>query len=132
MVFLITNRCISYCFTHRRSTFPVFHANDVFSLLFLCIYLAIALSTPHMTNHSTGNAIDCHFSSCSPFYPLYQPIPHASVCQCLDSLPLSYFSKSYLHLASLSLTSRRHANFILSVLLILAGDVELNLFLLFP
>lgn len=112
--------------------FPFLHVIDVLSLLFLCIYLALALSTPHLSNHSTGSALDCYISSCSPFYQIYQPIPHASVCQCLDSLPLPYFSKSYLHLASLTLTPKRHVNFILSLLLILAGDVELNPGPVFP
>src|SRR5690349_2605297 len=83
MVFSVIDLCISYCFTHRRKSFPICHAIDVFSLLFLCSCLALALSTPHMTNHSTCDTTDCHFSSCSPFYQIYQPIPHAFACNVL-------------------------------------------------
>ena len=123
MSFSIINSSISYCFTHRRKAFPIFHAIDVLSLLFLCIYLGLALSSPNLTNHSTGNS-DCHSDPLTPLYPFYQPVPHPSVCQSLDSLPLPFFTKC--HIFSLRLTSKRHVNFAISLLLILAGDVELN------
>ena len=123
MIFSVINSSISDCLTHRRKTFPIFHAIDVFSLLFLCIYLGLALSSCHLTNHSTGNSV-CHSDSFTPFYPFYQPMPNASVCQCLDSLPLPFFTKC--HIFSLRLTSKRHVNLSISLLLILAGDIELN------
>ncbi len=126
MIFSVIDAYISYCFTHKRKTFPIFHAIDVFSLLFLCIYLALALSIPLMTNHRPAMLLTAISLHADLFYRIHQPIPHALVCYCLDSLPLPYFSKSYLHLASLNLTSTRHFNFILSLLLIFACDVELN------
>ena len=59
-----------------------------------------------------------------PFAHDYQPIPQSSVCQCLDSVPLLFFSKS--HYASLNLCSRPRTNILLSLLLLLSGNVELN------
>lgn len=115
---------ISFCLTHRRKIFPLFHSIDVLSLLFLSIYLVLALSATHLTSHSTGSTAEILTSSYTPFYPAYQPIPKASVCECLDTLSLPFFTKSYVF--SIRWTSKKYVNFLFSLLLILAGDVELN------
>lgn len=79
------------------------------------IYLALALFCPV-----------CQVSSATspPCSEHYQIMPHSSICPCLDSIPLLFFSKS--HLPTLSLTSRRHVSFLFSLLMLLAGDVSLN------
>src|SRR5438552_140142 len=106
------------CLTHRKKTFPIFHAMHIYCLLFIHIYMLISLILPYCTTNLASDQPNCNSSS-------YQPIPHDSVCQCLDSVPLAYFCKTR-HLASLGLSSRGHTTFLFSLLLLLAGDASIN------
>ena len=97
-----------------KGFFPVFHAFQVLGYFFVLVYVFLHFS------HS-------HFSTCLPSTPSpkhYQPFPSSSVCQSLDSIPVSFFSKHFL--PKLSLTSPRSTNFLFSLLLFLAGDINLN------
>ena len=90
MAFSSLRRLISHCFSNSRKTFHIFHAIDVYSLVFLSIYLVLSLSTNHLSHHRTGSTVDCNSIPRTSFHHTYQPIPHSSVCQCLDALPLDY------------------------------------------
>ena len=106
------------CLTNRKQTSTFLHAAQVYSFLFFSIYVLLQLS-PYLHSYQTMDV---------PLNPSenikYQPIPHSSVCQCLDSVPLLFFAKSP-H-ASLALCARPRTSFLLSLVLLLAGDVELN------
>jgi hypothetical protein len=108
----------SFCFTHRKKIFSLLHAVHVFSLFVYSIYVMLCLACPFLT----FSCITLSASS-QELYP-YQPIPNASVCTCLDSIPVALFARP--KFAYRSLCSKRHANFLFSLLLILAGDVSLN------
>jgi hypothetical protein len=87
-------------------------------LCLLSLYVVLGLICPLFTVSHISFSPQNH-----NLYP-YQPIPNASICTCLDSVPVAFFSKS--NFASLSVGSKRHANFLFSLLIILAGDVSLN------
>ena len=103
--------------TNWKQIHPVLHALQVYCFLFLSIFIALQLSPYLLSDHTTY----------VPLKPsnraFYQPIPHSSVCQCIDSVPMLFFLKP--HYASLSLCSRRH-KILFSLLLLLSGDVSLN------
>ena len=105
------------CLTDRKRTSPILHAAQVYSFLLLSIYLITQLS-PYLHSYQSLH------EPLKPHDHVYQPIPHSSVCQCLDSVPVLFFSKS--HYASLNLCSRPRTNFLFSLLLLLSGNVELN------
>jgi len=105
------------CSTNRKQTSEILHAAQVYSFLLLSVYMVLQLS-PYLHSYQTMH------EPLKPFAHDYQPIPQSSVCQCLDSVPLLFFSKS--HYASLNLCSRPRTNILLSLLLLLSGNVELN------
>ena len=99
---------------YHRIIFPFLHSFHVFLCLFISVYFFL------LVTHS-------HCSSSPPPYPSsvhYQPVPFPSVCQALDSIPVSFFSKHYF--PKLSLTSVRSTNFLFSLLLFLSGDININ------
>src|SRR6185436_15948231 len=56
--------------------------------------------------------------------PLYQPFPFSSVCKCLDDLPPCYFINR--PNALFHCTKTKRLQFLYFLLLLLAGDIELN------
>ena len=109
----------SSCLTHSKRTYPILHAMHIYCLLFIHIYMFLSLIHTRCTTNLTSEQPNSNSST------PYQPIPHASACLCLDSVPLAFFCKTH-HLASLGLRSRRNTCFLFSLLLLLAGDVSLN------
>src|SRR5579872_2706208 len=107
--------------TNWKHSCPVLHAVQVYRFLFLSIYMALQLLSPNLHSYQISYV---SLNSSSSDHISYQPIPHSSVCQYLDSVPLLFFCKS--HYASLSLCSNRHTNILYSLLLLLVGDVSLN------
>ena len=92
------------------------HVVTVYSaaLSILYIFLCVTCSVFHHSHNSLTE------TTREP----YTPLLCASVSNCLNTLPVSFFSKP--NLASLSLCSRRHTNFLISLLLFISGSVELN------
>ena len=103
--------------THCR-LFSWLHSLDVLSLLFLSVFIFIDISHPYCSSHPPSD----HLAS---YFPLTPNIPHPSVC----------FNLTHVHAALLlRIPSRREGvlpkpgctNFLLFLLLLLAGDVQLN------
>src|SRR5579872_5978548 len=103
----------SSCFTHRKKISPILHAIHAYYYFYLSIYLFISLFHSHCTTNLASDQPSTNFSF------TYQPNPHVSVRQCLDSVPFTFFCKAR-HLSSLALCSRRHKAFLFSLLLLLA------------
>ena len=106
------------CLTNKKQTFAILHAAHVYATFFLFLYATLHV-TPFIQSQTTEP-----LRPSSSILVTYQPIPHSSVCQCLDSIPLLFFSKP--HYASCSLCSKPHTHFLFSLILLLSGDVSLN------
>src|SRR5579864_3922182 len=117
--------------------FPLFHSLQLLTLFFSLVY-----SFPLLSSFASPHTFFLHCTSHPslfplPFLPFYQPLPSSSVCSSLDKLPhlfLSYGSTSSLirHLASSRTsptkknTPHRLSHFLFCILLLLAGDINLN------
>lgn len=97
--------------------FPLLHTLDVLSLVFLTIFLAIDISHPFCTSHPPNDRMftDTHFS---------HSIPPPSICQSLDHIQTSLLLRISKRQGLLS--QPRSTSFLLSILLLLSGDIHVN------
>ena len=100
------------CITHSQRVMIFLHAFSLYCYLFLSIYafLFLAVAVLSRPNSSTLD------TPC---------MPPASVCMCLDNLPVSFFMSKRNSANSTSCYIRR-TNFLLLLAILLSGDVELN------
>ena len=80
----------------------------IFSFIGLCLIFFCPLVTFHRLHSSSGDRV---------------PVPHPSVSQCLDRLPIALMLKSKF---SLLVLPRQFRFTVIPFLLLLAGDIELN------
>ena len=124
-----------------RPSYVFLHSLHVLTVFIALMYISLTLSI-HFQFCSTQlcttppSLLDVSLLSCLQHYP---PVPHSSICPslnqlssflhtalCLPSIGLHCFSPcKHLSAKTLSQSSRR-TEFLLTILLLLAGDVNLN------
>ena len=105
--------------TYPFISYPVLHSVHVLFLFFLIIYLALCyFPLPSSFSHiETTNS----FAS-GPF--CYQPLPFSSVSMCLDHIPIHFLIRRLS--TSVFLYPNKPRSFLLFLILLLAGDIEIN------
>lgn len=101
--------------THKY--FPLLHSLDVLSLTFLIIFLFIDISAPFCNSHPPTD----HKTSSTPPLPT---IP-CSVCHALNNLP-AHTLYSIIEKRNPLQPALYSSNFVVSLLLLLSGDIQLN------
>src|SRR5579863_1197849 len=103
--------------------YPFFHSAHVLAIFFTLLSTAV-YNLPLPTS--------CHYSltlpSCAPIFdqfPFYQPFPSSSICAFLNRLSVSFLSSSH-PIVFLGLKSRRFTRNYFLLLLLLAGDIQVN------
>src|SRR6266446_9418642 len=96
--------------------YPVYHAIHLLSICLIIIILGLLIVQPMCTSHPPT------YSSSRFIFP---PIPHSSVCQCLDSISCLNLINSF-QVNKLLYHPPKSTSFLLCCLLLLAGDVEIN------
>ena len=103
-------------YRHVRRLFPIFHSLHCLSFLFLSVYFLCSFLCPLCVSFSKIEVSSDHLTKI--------PVPSCSLSSCLDK-PLSYFLCSKRLLKVSHFNTKFFSTFLL-LLLILAGDVELN------
>ena len=106
----------SFWSTDKGKVYPILHAFTVYTSFLFLLYSLLCSTHIYFTHAHLPDDI-------SKDVP-YVPMPCSSVCTSLDSVQLLFFSKS--RISSTSLCSRPRTNLLISLLLFLSGDVELN------
>src|SRR5437867_4988637 len=112
-------------FSPSSSYFLPFHSSILHSLhvlfsFFLPIFLLLTLSTPYLTLNPPSASISFY-----PLGPTLIPIPSSSLSPCFTNYHLSLLSISFFPRRP-SLSCSRRFNFLVVLLLLLAGDVQSN------
>jgi len=104
--------------TPSNSLHPVYHSIHVLSTLLAVILVFLVLTVPHLHTHPSCSTFPQRF--------LFPPVPLPSVCQSLDRLPFTYILNHNSLLPQTLSFHRRTRSLLVTCLLLLAGDVEIN------
>ena len=104
--------------SHSRSFHPLFHAFHVLLILFSFIFTFLHVTHHHLSNNPPA------FHSTSQIASPFVPVPPASVIPSFDKLPISLLCQP--SITRRGLRFPRYTNFLFTLLLILAGDINLN------
>ena len=103
----------------RPTLYALLHSVQVITTFFLLLYtILLSISLPTSFSPLTESALQFQCIHA------YQPIPYSSVCQCLDTVPLNFFTKSSSVLTNHS--SFKQFSMVTRLLLILSGNISLN------
>jgi hypothetical protein len=133
-------KCCSHCSTHNASSnslkYAILHSIHVLTYLLVVLYIFIALS---IQLHLPSNTLHPDPSCSSSSLPYYQPVPCSAICKSFDQLPYIFLTNNSLvqegfkcftlHDHGRTSSRRylsRHAHFLFTLLLVLAGDINLN------
>ena len=106
--------------SHITRFYPVLHSVHVILSFFFILYLVLA-SVP-LPSCSTYLMVSDNYRVSEITLP-YQPFPFSSVCKCLDRIPIHFLFK----LSSKPIFSQTNLYpTLFSLILLLAGDVEIN------
>ena len=102
--------------------YPLLHSLQVILTFFFMLH--IVLSSIYLpTTHTQLPSSDFFDSNLSP---AYQPFCISSVCTSLDHIPLGFFTKPSTGCFDVVLVSAKRSSFFIYLLMLLAGDIEMN------
>ena len=116
----------SYLFPHLfihvlHSLYPFLHSFQVLFTFFFLLYLTfLSVALPNTSSYPPPSAEPSYLK----LSPAYHPFPFSSICKSLDSLPVSFLTKR--SIVSCGLQSRPQSCLLISFLMLLSGDIELN------